>query len=258
MMSQVFSPAGARGIRLRSRIRPLLPILVAAGAIAGCATASGPERNVDPLEAINRPIYRFNELTDRFLVRPVAKGYDFVMPRPARTGVSNFLDNLRYPVVIINGFLQGKFNQGIADTGRLLINSTIGIAGLFDPATGLGLEAHEEDFGLTLARWGVAEGPYIMVPLIGPRTFRSGAGTLADIQVNPIVAMNNSSARGKIVGLWVIDTRAGLLPIDKQIEEAFDPYLFVRDAYLQNRKFLREGQSARPEDPFEDELDADF
>ena len=226
--------------------------------VSGCATANGPEKNIDPLEVINRPIYKFNSVTDKFILRPVAKGYDFLMPRPARIGVSNFLDNLSYPIVIVNSFLQGKFSQGASDTGRFLLNSTIGIAGLFDPASAVGLEAHQEDFGMTFARWGFAQGPYIVVPLLGPRTIRSGIGTLADIQVNPMVQMNNSSVRDKILIVWTIDSRANLLPVDEQINAAFDPYLFIRDAYLQNRKFLLEGDQESPDDPFEDDLEEDF
>jgi len=225
--------------------------------LAGCASAGKTERNVDPFEPINRPIYKFNTVADKIVFKPLAKGYDFIVPDIARTGISNFLENLRYPVVIVNGFLQGKFSQGFSDTGRFLVNSTVGIAGLFDPATPIGLESHTEDFGLTLARWGVAEGPYLVVPLFGPRTIRSGTGTLADTFVDPMVQMNNTSVRDKILITWAIDTRANLLPLDEQIEEAFDPYLFIRDAYLQNRKFLGEGEDTES-DPFADEFEEDF
>ncbi len=245
------------GISYKAGLRIAIAFICIAG-ISGCTTSKGAERNVDPLEAINRPIYKFNSVTDKFILRPIAKGYDFVMPRLARVGVRNFLDNLRYPVVFVNGFLQGKFKQGASDTGRFLINSTVGLGGLFDPATSLGLVAHQEDFGLTFARWGIPQGPYIVVPMLGPRTVRSGVGTLADIQINPMVQLNNTSLRSKILILFTIDSRANLLPIDEQINAAYDPYLFIRDAYLQNRVFLLEDDSEATDDPFEDEFEEDF
>jgi phospholipid-binding lipoprotein MlaA len=229
--------------------------------VGGCAaTGSGDTEkpNVDPLESINRPIYQFNTFVDKILFRPVATGYDYVMPDFARTGVSNFFENITYPVVIVNSFLQAEFAQGASDTGRFLVNSTIGIGGLFDPATPLGLEEHREDFGLTFAKWGIPAGPYVVVPLLGPRTFRSGIGTLADIQVNPLIQWNNSSARDKLLILWTIDIRANLLPLDDPIDDAFDPYRFVRDAYLQNRDFLQSDEQTADEDLFEDNFDDGF
>ena len=232
--------------------------------LSSCATAPATDEqapNVDPLESLNRPIYQFNNVVDKILFRPVATGYDYVMPGFARTGVSNFFENVTYPVVIINSFLQGEFAQGASDTGRFLVNSTVGIGGLFDPATPLGLEEHREDFGLTFAKWGIPSGPYVVVPLLGPRTFRSGIGTLADIQVNPLIQWDNSSARDKLLILWTIDTRANLLPLDDTIDEAFDPYVFVRDAYLQNRDFLQKGSAgaeAESEDDFDDGFEDDF
>ena len=251
------------GLSTLARQTVALAVVIAMCTLSlGCATTSKPDRNVDPLESINRPIYKFNTVVDKYILRPVAKGYDYVTPQPIRTGVSNFLDNFGYPVVILNSFLQGKGGQGVSDVGRFLVNSTVGIAGIFDPATHIGLEAHEEDFGQTFAKWGFAEGPYIMVPLLGPRTIRSGVGTLADIQVDPTIQLQDTSVRDKILIMWTIDSRANLLPVDEQINAAFDPYLFVRDAYLQNRQFLikdgDDADNASTDDPFADELEEDF
>ncbi len=238
-------------------------IAVGLSLLAGCASQGDKERNPDPFEVINRPIFSFNNLADKYVLRPVAVGYDFIVPKPARKGVSNFLNNLNYPVVILNSFLQGKFKQGASDTGRFLVNSTVGLGGIFDPATPLGMEAHEDGFGLTLGHWGLPEGPYIVVPLFGPRTVRSGVGTLANIQVDPMIQMDNTSVRDKILILWTVDSRANLLPVDSTIQDAYDPYLFVRDAYLQNRKFLLENDNKGSDpdsldDGFEDDFEDDF
>ncbi|MEC9376076.1 MAG: VacJ family lipoprotein [Pseudomonadota bacterium] len=210
----------------------------------GCTSTSGISSNVDadPLEPINRSIHQVNLVADKLILRPAAKGYDFVMPSFARKGIRNFIGNITYPIVFINSFLQGKIIQGVSGTGRFIINTSIGIGGLFDPATSMGLPAHKEDFGLTFARWGISSGPYIVVPLLGPRTIRSGIGTGADIQLNPLIKLNNNtSARDKLLILWTTDSRANLLPLDDQIDSAFDSYAFVRDAYLQNRRFLLNG-----------------
>jgi phospholipid-binding lipoprotein MlaA len=243
---------------------PLYLLLLSAVLLnAGCASrkASKPESepNVDPLEVINRPIYKFNDVTDRYILRPVAKGYQFITPNVVETGVSNFFDNITYPITIVNGFLQGKFKQGFADTGRFVVNTTIGLLGLFDPATPIGLERHEEDFGQTFAKWGIPAGPYIVVPLLGPRTVRSGIGTFADTQVNPLILYSNTSVRDKLLILWAIESRAALIGPDKLVFEAFDPYLFVRDAYLQNREFLiNDGVLNETDEGFDDDFDDDF
>jgi len=195
-------------------------------------------KNIDPLEAINRPIYKFNDFTDRYLLRPVGKGYNFVVPRVARTGIANFFDNITYPVTIVNDVLQGKGAQAWDDTLRFFINSTFGIFGFMDLATGQGLVRHDEDFGQTFATWGIPSGPYIVLPLLGPSTVLDGVGILGDVQVNPLVQYDNSSVRDKLLILWTIETRAALIGPDEAVRDAFDPYIFLRDAYLQNRQFL--------------------
>ena len=152
-------------------------------------------------------------------------------------------------------FLQGKFSQGTKDIGRFAVNSTVGLLGIFDVATGIGLAEHKEDFGLTFARWGVGQGPYVVIPLIGPATARSGIGLIGDTALSPVVRIRDSSVRDKLLILWYVQTRAALIGPDEVAQEAYDPYLFIRDAYLQNRAFLR--GEITTEDEFFDE-DADF
>jgi len=195
-------------------------------------------KNPDPLGFINRPIYRFNDVADRFVLRPAGKGYNFVVPQVARTGIGNFFDNITYPVTIVNTLLQGKGAQAWDDTLRFIINSTFGIFGFRDLATGQGLPLHNEDFGQTFASWGIPPGPYIVLPLLGPSTVRDGIGILGNVQVNPLIQMNNTSVRDKLLILWTVESRAALIGPDKAVQEAFDPYIFLRDAYLQNREFL--------------------
>ena len=244
--------------RQNARLAGILLLTVALSLTSGCASRKSAEQppNPDPFEPVNRQIYKFNDVADRFVLRPVGKGYNFITPRPVQTGVSNFFDNVTYPITIVNDFLQGKVGQGFSDSGRFIVNTTLGILGLFDVATEIGLERHEEDFGQTFAKWGIPAGPYIIVPLFGPRTIRSGIGNLADIQVNPLLRYNNTSVRDKLLLLWVIETRAALIGPDELVLEAFDPYLFVRDAYLQNREYLiSDGKSGATDPDFDDDFD---
>ncbi len=193
----------------------------------------------DPFEPMNRAFYRANDIGDTYVLRPVAAGYQRGLPAQIRGGIKNVFSNFTYPVTIVNAFLQGKFGQAGHDGARFLVNSTVGLAGIFDPATRIGLTENDEDFGQTLGVWGVPEGPYLVGPLLGPLTTRHAVGTVVDSPLTPFVGISN----GKLdltLGLWVIysiDKRSRLLDLDQQIFEAFDPYLFVRDAYLQNRRY---------------------
>lgn len=235
-------------------IRARLSGLIVAALLTPAAGSAADQQNIDPLEPVNRKIYAFNDGLDRYLLRPVGKGYNAVLPQPVRNGVGNFFDNWTYPVTIVNGFLQGKMGQGTEDLVRFVFNSTFGVLGFFDAASAAGMEKHDEDFGLTFARWGVPQGPYIVIPVLGPATARSGVGILANVQVNPVVQLSNSSVRDKLLILWFIESRAALIGPDEVIQDAFDPYLFLRDAYLQNRAYLRgEGTDAEFfEEDFED------
>jgi phospholipid-binding lipoprotein MlaA len=230
-------------------------------ACAGCASRDAATRITasDPFEPVNRVMYRVNDLGDRYLLRPVAVGYKRGTPPQLRAGLRNLFSNLRYPVTIANDVLQGKFARAGRDSGRFLVNSTVGLAGLFDPATRIGLEENEEDFDQTMTVWGVAQGPYLVIPVIGPRTTRHAFGDLVDAPLSPFVRIADGDV-GLTLGLWVIyqvDVRSGLLDVDQQIFEAFDPYAFVRDAYLQNRRYRALDGDVPEDDSYLDDAEFD-
>ena len=206
--------------------------------LGGCASLpSGKPDPSDRFERVNRSIYSFNHAIDRALVRPAARGYVKITSVPVRNSISNFFTNLDYPITIVNDILQGKFHDGLSDVGRFGVNTVVGIGGLFDPASHWGLEKHNEDFGLTLARWGVHPGPYLMLPILGPSTVRDAPGRVADRFVSPTAYLNNT---GIEVGLFVgkgVTTRAGVLNMDPVVDSAYDPYAFVRNAWLQRREY---------------------
>ena len=204
--------------------------------LAGCATDGNPQ---DPLEGFNRAMFEFNEGLDEVLVKPVAQVYDAALPLPARSGVSNAFSNAGDPMIAINNLLQGKPADALSDIGRVLINSTLGIFGLFDVATEFGLEKHEEDIGQTLGRWGVGDGAYLVLPALGPRTVRDTFGWVLDITLDPVWRFDHVPTRNTMTALRYVDARANLLPTDKVIEEAaLDKYAYIRNAYLQRRRSL--------------------
>jgi phospholipid-binding lipoprotein MlaA len=204
----------------------------------GCAAQPNAKRDPhDPFERVNRATFHFNEVADRTVAKPVARLYRKVTPRVVRTGVSNFLDNLSYPVTIVNDVLQAKFTAAGRDTARLLINSTVGIAGVFDFASSDGLEKNDEDFGQTLGRWGVKPGPYIVIPLLGPSDVRDGLGRIADVYADPRHYMQNAWLSWGLWGLAVVDLRSRLLDVDKAFGGVYDRYAFIRNAYLQRRQY---------------------
>ena len=226
-------------------MRAALLALALAGMLGGCATpnagsaANSSDDERDPVESVNRAVFAFNQGLDTVLIRPVAVGYEFVLPTPIRTGVSNFFDNIGDVFVGVNNLLQGKVADAASDLGRVAINSTLGIFGLFDIASEAGLEKHEEDFGQTFGRWGVGDGPYLVVPVFGPRTTRDAFGLVLDTQTNPLGQVDHVPTRNTLTALRLVNTRATLLPADKVIEEAaLDKYSYMRDAYLQRRRNL--------------------
>ena len=181
-------------------------------------------------------MFKVNEGVD-VVLKPVAQGYDKAAPLPVKAGVGNFFGNIADAWTSINNFLQGKGKDGLSDAGRVLINTTIGIGGVFDVASEMGLEKNAEDFGQTLAVWGVGEGPYLYWPIIGPRTTRDTFGLAVDSYTDPVWYVNDIPVRNSLVGVRIVDKRAALLPTDKVVEEAaFDKYNYIRDAYLQNRR----------------------
>ncbi len=208
-----------------------------------------PEVDPDPWIGMNRSLWSFNDGLDRMILRPIARGYRAIMPDLAEEGVSNFFDNLQVPGTALNQLLQGKPKQMINDVGRFAVNSTFGILGVFDVATKTGLPQHEEDFGQTLAVWGVPQGPYFMIPIRGPSTVTHAGGMFVDALTNPIRYIQNVRVRNVTYGLYFLDLRKRLLTAEVLISG--DEYLFVRDAFLQRRDFLiRDGQFE--DDPFMD------
>jgi phospholipid-binding lipoprotein MlaA len=197
------------------------------------------EDDHDPWEGFNRAIFTFNDGVDRWVLEPVAKGYDVVVPDPLERCISNFFQNLRVPINSVNGFLQGKPVNGLSDVGRFTVNTTIGLAGFLDPASYFGLERHDEDFGQTLGVWGVPQGPYLMLPLLGPSTIRDTGGLVADSAMTPTWYFLDTAVT---IGSRVFETvnaRSLVLEDVKHAREAsFDFYGFVRNGYLQRRASL--------------------
>ena len=205
---------------------------------AGCASTNNPR---DPLEPINRAVYKFNDTLDKIVMKPVATVYREVLPDIVRTGVTNFFNNLYDILTALNNLLQGKIVDAASDVGRIAVNTTIGLAGLIDLATEFGLEKHKEDFGQTLGRWGIGDGPYLQIPFFGPSSFRDALGAFVDFKVDPIywIWRNDMATRNSMWGLYFVNLRASLLDSTKILDEAaLDPYEFQRDAYLQRRRNL--------------------
>ena len=232
--------------RLRFRL-PRLAVLCGALLLAGCAASPYEDR----FEHINRPIRSFNDGLDRVVTRPLAQGYVAITPEIVRDGISNFFVNLRYPLVPVNQLLQGKPGLAASDTGRFLVNSTLGVAGIFDPATGMGLPRHQEDFGQTFGVWGFPMGDYIVLPLWGGVTTRELIGNVFGVYMYAPTYLNAAGHRAAVVGLDLVNVRSQLLGSEDLITG--DRYIFLRDSWLQRREFLT--NDGRIEDPF---LDDDF
>jgi len=208
-----------------------LTLLVALA--SGCATARDPR---DPWEPVNRVTYEFNEAVDKVIVKPVAQGYKFILPGPIRVWIYNFFSNLNDVVVLANDLLQFKFVQARNDATRIFLNSSIGLLGINDVATPLGLEKNNEDLGQTFGHWGMGPGPYFVIPILGPSTVRDTVGLVGDLYIAPILQVDDISTRNILIALRLVSARAELLDADKVLEEAaIDKYAFIRDAYLQRR-----------------------
>ncbi len=213
----------------------------------------------DPLESINRPIYNFNDALDRHVMQPIARGYTKITPEPVRDRITNFFNNLTYLNVILNDFLQGKFHQGIDDSARFFINSTVGLGGLFDPASTGGLVQHNEDFGQTLGVWGMDEVAYLVLPLLGPSSVRDVPDLATSTALNPLTYFTFAIA-APISAVNIVNSRANLLEATEfRDEAALDPYVFTREAYRQHRiSLIYDGNppTQELEDFFDDEEDA--
>ncbi|OFZ71261.1 MAG: hypothetical protein A2Z01_10095 [Betaproteobacteria bacterium RBG_16_58_11] len=221
---------------MKISLLPKFALLGIVFALTGCATNGDPR---DPLEPLNRGIYKFNDTIDEAVMKPVAKGYKAVLPNPVRTGVGNFFSNIDDALIAVNNLLQFKFSQAASDVARMIANTTFGIGGLFDVATGFGLEKHNEDFGQTLGYWGIGDGPFLMLPLLGPSNLRDTIGLVAYYQLDPVWNLSHVPTRNTLGTLRVLDRRARLLDAEKVLDEAaLDPYTFLRDAYIQQRRSL--------------------
>lgn len=208
-------------------------------------------QSTDPLEGLNRSIYAFNTTADKLVLRPVAKGYDTIVPNPAKAGVSNFFSNLGEPLSAVNNLLQGKVDRALGSTYRFVVNSTVGILGLFDVAKHQGVNKTPEDLGQTLATWGVKPGPYLMLPFMGPTNLRDGIGRgISSAAYYPINQITDSSGgRLGLTALDIIDTRSKLLGVDSALEKQLDPYLFVKTTVENGRTdAINDGKSIEEED----------
>lgn len=224
-------PAQKKRLRLR-----IACLAVSVSLLAGCATGTNPR---DPFESFNRGVYSFNENLDKAILKPTAEAYRAVLPQFIRSSVSNFFSNINDVVVALNNFLQGKFTAAYSDLGRVAINSTIGLLGLFDVASEAGIEKHDEDFGQTLGRWGVAEGPFLMLPFLGPSTGRDTVGRFVDYHADLVTYVDPSRSRNQMWAGRTVNRRSELLDASTVLQTAaLDPYEFVRDAYLQRRRSL--------------------
>jgi phospholipid-binding lipoprotein MlaA len=228
--------------------------------LAGCATVppNAGQDPRDPMESFNRQVFAFNEGLDKVVLKPLAQAYDTVLPQGVQDCLANGFSNLREPSNAFNNLLQGKGSEAVGDVCRFAVNTTVGLLGCFDVAARMGLEKHREDFGQTLAVWGVGNGPYLVLPLFGPSTFRDTAGLGVETFLDVNFWIENVSVRNTIFGVRTVHYRDELLPADKVIEgAALDKYSFIRDGYLQRRRNLVfDGNPPREKDLEDEEEDA--
>ena len=203
--------------------------------LAGCAEAPTKE---DPFEPFNRSMYEVHQVVDGNVVKPIAEGYVKVVPELVRTGVSNFFGNLDDLFTGVNNVLEGRGEQAGDDFGRVLLNSTFGIVGIFDLASMMGINKDHKDFGITFGKWGVPAGPYLFIPLFGPTTVRDGTGALVRLFIGPVGYINDVPLRNSIYGVGYVDLRAQALNAESVLNTAaIDKYRFLRNAYLRNRQY---------------------
>jgi len=221
--------------------------------LSGCATTDPDFADPrDPIEGFNRVVYSFNDMLDQAVIKPLAQGYNAVVPTPVNRGVTNFFNNIDDVTSAVNNLLQFKIGRALSDVGRVAVNTTLGIGGLFDVASNMDMPRYDEDFGQTLGTWGVASGPYIVLPLLGPTSGRDGVGMVVDWFTDPTNYIEDDTVRWTLRGLDLVDTRADLLNASRVVDQAaLDPYAFVRDAYLQKRQDqVYDGNPPPPVDDF--------
>jgi phospholipid-binding lipoprotein MlaA len=242
-------------VLLVERVMPRVILMsVMAMLVVLISSASVPARAAgtvsDPWESLNRKTFAFNEFLDRNFLKPAAKGYQAITPEPVDTSVTNFFSNLREVPSFVNHLAQARPKDAAADAGRFILNTTVGVLGLFDVASKVGIEQKNADFGLTLGRWGIGSGPYLVLPFLGPSTVRDAAGQTLDVFSYPVVYLE-APAEIPVRALEIIDGRADLLETEKLITG--DRYTFLRNLYVQRRQFLLGGKVAEPS--FDDEFD---
>ena len=250
---------------MRSRKLIILIGIIASVLLTGCATVSSPDPR-DPWEGWNRNVQSFNDVLDDYAMKPVAKGYNWIMPSFANTAVSNVFSNIEDIGVTINAFLQGKFSQSGMDASRFIVNTTAGLGGLIDVGTMIDLPKHKEDFGQTLGVWGIPAGPYMVLPLFGPSSPRGVVGLVGDAAMNPITYIGNIYISTGIFAVNAIDTRANYIITERIADEAavFGRYEFFRDVYIAQRKYLvldgniPEDEEFILDDDFDEDLDEDL
>ena len=212
---------------------------------AGATTANG--RNpMDPWEPFNRHVHHFNNGVDRYIAKPLARGYMAIAPPPVRLGIGNFFSNLGQPVSAINALLQGRPKQAGQSLARFTVNFTFGVLGFFDPATRIGIPNRSEDFGQTLARWGWKRSRYLELPLLGPRTLRDAFGNAAEAPLSPLSQIEEDRVRVFLQGLQLVDLRTNLLAADSMRAGAYDDYTLTRDAWLQRRNYQIDTNNGDP------------
>jgi phospholipid-binding lipoprotein MlaA len=238
-------------------------LLTSALLAAGCATQHPPAARedrspADPWEPMNRRINAFNNNVDSISFKPLARGYEAVFPQPVRQGIGNFSANLFGPLFIINNFLQGKVRRGFSETGRFLANTTLGLGGFIDIGAGMGLETYREDFGETLAVWGVPDGPFVTVPILGPRTLRDALMIPLNFAADPSFWIQDDLTRWSLYLIRAVDVRARLFAADALLEDSYDRYLAMREAYLQRRRYLIYDGNPPADEDFYDDFYDDF
>lgn len=236
-----------------------LSITCLLASIGACSTLSVDDEvqrqlSSDPFERVNRTVYAFNDKADKLVLKPVAKAYNYVLPKPVKTGVSNFFGNLQEPLNVVNNLLQGKFDSALVSIFRFTVNSTIGILGIVDVAKTLAVEPAKEDFGQTMAAWGVGPGPYIMLPFLGPSNLRDGFGRFSESALYyPISeASDSNSAQFGLSMTSVVSSRVSFLGTDALLDSQLDSYGFLKQAFEQQRiESLYDGNAPTVEQDFD-------
>ncbi len=229
---------------MKHTMRPLIKYATLAATLILSACATKGQNPVDPYEPFNRKVYKFNAAFDSVILKPPAKVYAAVVPPEVRAGINNAYNNVNMLPTVANDLLQADWTVAIKDTWRFIINSTLGIAGIFDPASTFKLPPHSNDLGLTFAKWGDKQSPYLVIPFLGPSTFRDGMGLMFDYALfTPYPYIKSDALLYGILGLRYVDLRSQMFDADKLMAGAIDPYTFMRDAYLQHRQYLMTGET---------------